>query len=614
MFSLFAFNIFLSSFLIFLIQPIFTQLLLPHLGNTPLVWNCSMIFYQTLLLLGYLYAFALSKLSNNRLKICLHLSILLLSLLFIPVDLKFYEDIDRFVFPHLWLFSSLLASICLIFFILSANAPLNQEWFAVTSVSKHKVYSLYSISNLGNLIALISYPVFEYFCGLKLQQNIFSLIYLLFFCSVIACGYGVMNYQRKVKEIAEESSKRISSTEIFRWLILSFIPSSLMIGVTNQLTENLVNSAIFWLLPLVIYLLSYILAFLPSPPFLKHCRIWTPFLALITIAVGTSDIQLGNISYALDLVCFFLTSYVLTAELSASAPDKKNLTFFYLIISFGSILGSLFNSIIAPLIFTSLIEYPLVLLLTIYVIVKLPSSRPSFALKISPLIGLLIFTFFAIVGAFSSNNILLQERNFFGINKIVVNGHSEFTSLFVANKKLSHIYELSELAPLNQLVKDSSTIAQIGAINHQFCSLFKGKFDYFEPNEFIKDAIKQGFVFADNKKCNKKYEIYLGDPRILLSSAAKQKYQAIIFDLNSLGNSIHLLDPDAIKLYKQKLTDKNSFMLFISSDHQLKDSLVQLAKTIDMQSYNIQIDSNVFYLVMINSNHGSLFDQSKWEK
>jgi len=616
MFSLFAINIFLSSFLIFLIQPIFTKLLLPHLGNTPLVWNCSMIFYQILLLLGYLYAFLLSRISSFSIKIALHLLILLASLFFIPIDLKYYDLIDRFISPHLWLFSALLASICLIFFVLSSNAPLNQEWFARTSSNKQKIYSLYSISNLGNLIALISYPIFEYYCDTELQQNIFSLIYLIFFSSIIACACVAVKKRHKLKTLTE-INKKITRNEIVQWLILSIIPSSLMIGVTNQLTENLVNSAIFWLLPLALYLLSYILAFLPKPPALKLLSSITPYFALATMGIAVSNIPANSIVYALDLTCFFLISYVLTARLASITPEKINLTFFYLVISFGSILGSLFNSIIAPEIFASFIEYPLVILLSIPLMLMIPlNSHANFQKKLLPLIGLIIFAFFTIKRISSEENIVMQKRNFFGINRITKDNISGLSSLRVANKQLSQNYDLSDFIMLGSLLETADKIAQVGSINPQFCQLFKGKFDYFEPNEFVKDAIEDGHLFADQGTCISEYKIFLGDPRLLLKDSPPHKYQAIIFDFNSLNNSADLINPDAINIYKEKLSHHNSFMLFLYSaqDLEINEKLKALSTATGMETYMAHPNGNIIYLVMTDSQFDNLLDRNKWKK
>lgn len=612
MFYLFSLNIFLSSFLIFLIQPIFTKLTLPHLGNTPLIWNCSMIFYQTLLLIGYFYAYLLSRIKFGKLVTVIHWIILMVSLLSIPIELKYYQEIDRFGTPHLWLFSSLLISIGVVFFTLSSNTPLSQSWFALTQSDQRKTYNLYSISNFGNLLALILYPLLSDLLSLPIQQQIFSFLYLCFILSVIPCSYHFIKQLQTPQKICELNQNETSLLRVLRWILLSFIPASLMIGVTSQLTENLSNSAIFWLLPLALYLLSYILAFLPKPPLLKTCTKLVPFITFVTIFVALQGYTLNYFIVSFFLLSFFLVSYVLTANLASLVPSKNQVTLFYLIISFGSILGSIFNSLIAPLQFTVLLEYPLINLVALLIFTNLKPNRISRLISLSIIV---VFAFLLYQSFQAPSDTLLQERNFFGINRITKTSDSKRRVLTVANKRLNYEYNLAPLKQLGSLTHSSGKNIQVGAINNHFCQIFAGSFDYFEPNQFITDILNNGYWATGNASCRENYKIYLGDPRMLLTASRDQNYQAIIFDLNSLNSFDHLITLQALKKYKLKLSVTKSFILFVFNPglDQLKKNLADLAAALNLKAYFKESDNQACYLVMLGKEDDSTAQLSSWQ-
>jgi hypothetical protein len=612
MYYFFALHIFLSSFLIFLIQPIFTQLLLPHLGNAPLVWDCSMIFYQMLLLVGYLYAYMLSHFTQTKHKIVLHVLLLLISLYAIPIDLTPYISIDKFAMPQTWLFAALMISVGIIFTILSSITPVQQDWFASIEQERSKVYSLYSISNFGNLIALILYPLILESWHIDLQKQIFSLCYLIFIISSIPCIYFTIRESRSTLIKQETRPVTISIKTISLWLLLAFIPSSLMLGVTSQFTENLRHSSIFWLMPLILYLLSYILAFLPNPPLFRICKTITPLFILATTYCALQEVELSIILITLYLFTFFLASYVLTTKLANLAPLKDQLTLFYLIISVGSILGSVFNAIIAPIIFNSLFEYPLVNLLACFVILQDLTLKQLHISKLLNLYAthkyrfsiLLIVILVTIIGTTknpeSMHSVVRQERNFFGINRIIYDARSKEYIIYVANQRLSYLYDLEPLKHLNLKLRNEDRILQIGATNNQFCKIFPGIFEYLEPNQFIVKTLRSGIINYNYKTCAINHNIYVTDPMIFLSQSTSKFYEAIIIDLNALRSGEHFITLETLAQYKLKLQERGFMLLaFHNGDNLIESYIINLGQLLNMQSKLINTQTSTSYMLLL---------------
>jgi hypothetical protein len=433
--------LFVSAFILFLVQPIIGKIILPKLGGTPQVWNTCMMFFQMVLLAGYAYTHNASTRLTLRQQLMAHGLLLLLPLLvLLPFPFAFGGiesgySIWTFV-PDLGstpIFSALgvlFAYVALPFFVVATSAPLLQKWFGHTGHPASKdPYFLYGASNLGSMLSLIVYPVLiEPYVSLRNQGWVYTIGYLVLVLFVVACAAMVWNAKETVKvrhadpkpeplpdlapateqamtapstaittstpaatgvksgqpgkghgkgqlpkSIALEPAHTTGSDDItfgrrLRWVMLAAVPSSLMLGITTHITTDLSPIPLFWLIPLILYLLSFILVFARWPV------VWTdkphtwflyaqPFFVWGMIMVDvfhlTSSPAFIGIAIGAHVLGFFATTMVCHGELAKDRPSTKHLTEFYLWMSVGGMVGGVFNALISPLVFSKLYEFPL---------------------------------------------------------------------------------------------------------------------------------------------------------------------------------------------------------------------------------------------------------------
>ncbi|MCK4492737.1 MAG: spermidine synthase, partial [Methylococcales bacterium] len=362
---LFSGTLFVSAALMFIVQPMFGKTLLPLLGGSPAVWNTCMVFYQTVLFLGYLYAHGIStRLAQNR-QFQIHASVIILSFLALPLALPELSPPTE-TNPTLWLMWVLLLAIGLPFFVVSTTSTLLQKWFAnMGHESSHDPYYLYAASNSGSLLALLSYPfLIEPNIGLSTQKMAWSGGYFFLCCLVLGCGALVWrSHQTKDQNVDKTrvSSKALSLYTQIRWGILAFVPSSLLLGLTNFISTDIASAPLLWIIPLTLFLFSFVLVFSgwgnKIHPFMVHFQpiVLLPFIAYSFINPALLPYWLD---LALHLLAFFMAIMVCHGELAKSRPHTQYLTSFYLIMSFGGMLGGMFNTFVAPFIFNAVYEYP----------------------------------------------------------------------------------------------------------------------------------------------------------------------------------------------------------------------------------------------------------------
>jgi len=368
----FAISMFLSAALLFLVEPMLAKMMLPLLGGTPAVWNSCLVFFQAMLLIGYLYAHVSIKSRRWRSKIAIHCAVVALPLLIpglLPVHL--YRGVAPPVqtTPVYWLFGMLLMSVGLPFFALSSTSPILQGWFAGSRhTSARDPYFLYAASNAGSLAGLLAYPfLLEPLLRIPSQCQIWTYGFIAFVVVTAICALLVWNRtpDTSAQELRtnEKEDSVIGWGQRLRWIALAFVPSSLMLGVTTALTTDVPSMPLFWITPLALYLVSLVLVF-SKKAVLSHNRIsqLLPAFILIGLIPCVSRLRLPLVPLIIVyLSAFFVVAMFCHGELAASRPSAGRLTDFYLWMSFGGVLGSAFNSLIAPVIFHSAIEFPMVL-------------------------------------------------------------------------------------------------------------------------------------------------------------------------------------------------------------------------------------------------------------
>jgi hypothetical protein len=362
--------IFVSALLLFSVQPLFTKMVLPRLGGSPAVWSVAMVFFQSLLLGGYAYAHYLMQLRNRMIPVVIHLVLLVAALLTLPLSIANGWGEPPTSGYAFWLLGLFAVSIGLPFFALAANNPLLQAWFVRTGhPNGPDPYFLYASSNIGSFLALLSYPVLlEPMFTLRTQNLIWTSGYGLLIVLIATCGVLLLRSPATaaVDTLAGDSKAPAPSWALrARWIFLAAVPSGLLIAVTAHISTDVAAAPLLWVLPLSLYLLTWVLVF-QSRPLLPHK--WMLLAQPLAIAGVVVLLAIGgeqNLLLTLGghLVCFFVIAMACHGELARTRPAARYLTGFYVALSFGGMLGGLFAGLIAPFAFSWIAEYPILLAL-----------------------------------------------------------------------------------------------------------------------------------------------------------------------------------------------------------------------------------------------------------
>ncbi len=380
MLRLFGSALLLSAGLLFLLEPLFARMALPLLGGAAAVWTTCVVFYQGVLLAGYLYAHLGRRTLGLRRQALLHLALLGLAALVLP-----------FAIPPGWippasapaaLLLLLLRTVALPFFLLAATGPLLQSWFAATAHPRASdPFFLYAASNVGSLAGLLVYPfLLEPRLTLRAQAVLWAVGYGALVALAVGCGAFLL--RRGGAEAARSDAAAGSDAPTLgrrlRWLALALVPSSLVLGVTTYLSTDVVAIPLLWVIPLALYLVTFALAFARRPlvPGRVSLALQTGLLlaaASFVFASPTESSQLVSAA-ALHLLALFVTGLLCHGELAADRPGPERLTEFYLWVSAGGFLGGVLTSLLAPLLFSSILEYPLLLIAA--ALLRPRASRP----------------------------------------------------------------------------------------------------------------------------------------------------------------------------------------------------------------------------------------------
>jgi hypothetical protein len=373
----FTATIFLSALLLFAIQPMFAKMVLPVLGGSPSVWSVSVFFFQAALLAGYLYAHLLTKKAPPHLTGPIHLAVCVLAFICLPIGMVRWLGEPPPGEPYLWQLAMFTASIGLPFAAVSANAPLLQAWFARSGHPHARdPYFMYAASNLGSLIALLGYPfILERVFGLSQLRILWAWAYGLLVLALGASFFLMRGAQAGgVAETAAAPAGATATTapaaaptltKRLSWIGLAFVPAALVTAFTVQTTTDVASAPLLWVIPLALYLLTFVLVFRDRPLISREALLFLHLVALATVLIALSfQTHDWFVLSATGVAAFFTAAMLAHRTLYEARPASAYLTEFYLWMSFGGALGGMFTALVAPRLFSEIYEYPLLLALS----------------------------------------------------------------------------------------------------------------------------------------------------------------------------------------------------------------------------------------------------------
>lgn len=366
--TVFAATLFLSALLLFAVQPMFTKMVLPKLGGAPAIWSVALVFFQASLLLGYAYAHALTKYFSPRHGAFVHLGLLGAAALTLPLSIASGFGTPPSAHIEIWLLALFAVSIGLPFTALSASAPLLQHWFAESGHPRaDNPYVLYAASNLGSFTALLAYPtLIEPFLRLREQTAAwsagFALLAVLIAMSALVVTSGAVGIRSAAVAVTRPKwPQRLS------WIGLAAIPSGLVVAVTAHISTDVAAAPFLWILPLALYLLTFVAVF-SERPWLSHKTVvlLVPLIvAPLAISIMGGERAYWLVTIALHLIGFFVLTLLCHGELYRRRPAPEQLTDFYLATSIGGVIGGVFTGLIAPNVFSITLEYPILIALAV---------------------------------------------------------------------------------------------------------------------------------------------------------------------------------------------------------------------------------------------------------
>ena len=608
---LFFITIFLGAFLLFQVQPLIAKVILPYFGGGAAVWTACLLFFQAFLLLGYLYAHLLSKIGSFKQQALLHGVLLLISLLLLPIGISSMEYVATANMPLVNILSLLTISIGLPYFMLSSTGPLVQHWFSLVNQNKLP-YKLYSLSNLASLIALLSFPfLIEPFFTSGQQSLYWSVMYFVYALVMLVLLFRLINsaitntnkheHTTNNNELVEPLiTHKYTQWLPLLWLGFSTLGVVLLVSTTNAMTQNVPPVPFLWILPLCLYLLSFIISF-HSPKWYVRWYwfalfILTAFIALFMFFIGSQfDITSQVVIYSSIL---FSACMLCHGELARLKPEPSKLTFYYLTLAFGGFLGSVLVAFVAQNIFTQFLEFPL----AIVGLFLLFSCAVFSENKRFDKLSVISFSLAILCGVtlWQLNQLYVKtdvhsERNFYGIlsvKDVEINGSKERRLIDGTTShgtqsltsKLAHVpmsyyrentgvaIALEQFSVLKTLNQQSLNVGFIG-LGAGTLAAYGNKGDnyrFYELNPAVVDAAKQYFSYLKDSKAD--IEIVLGDGRVSLAKELndnqKENFDVLVIDAFS-GDSIpqHLLTVEAMNLYWQHLNEQGVIAVHISNTH-----------------------------------------------
>ncbi|HTE15416.1 MAG TPA: fused MFS/spermidine synthase [Burkholderiales bacterium] len=616
---LYALTIFTSAFLLFLVQPIMAKQVLPWFGGSAAVWTTCLVFFQFLLLFGYAYTDVTTRKMTPRNQLILHAVLLIASLISLPIipDVSWKpagnED------PTYRILGLLAFTIGLPYFLLSTTGPLVQAWFARAHASG-TVYRLFALSNFASLLALISYPfAVEPWVTTRIQSFGWSAGYVLFVIVCICAGVYSLRAHTEAQTNPNAQETNDGPTPAFAhyglWLLLSAMGSFILLAVTNHITHDVASVPFLWLLPLTIYLITFILCF-EGRGWYKRIYFLGPLMVVVCALAWFLHEEGGIMEFKVAVPLFSAGLFVMCmffhGELAAMKPAPRYLTTFYLMVSLGGALGGVVVGFIAPRFFNTYYEFGIGLVITLL----LAAWFAIGSVRIVPM-ALLVATGFTGYHVYHyihalSNDARLMTRNFYGTLRVKDTGPdtSETAMRRLMHGVIMHGEQYLNPAKSNRVTTyytETSGVGlavkyfqQGGAIRVGVIGLGTGTLAaygregdvtrFYEINPQVIDIARRDFKFISDSKGQ--VDTVLGDARLTLERETPQQYDVLAIDaFSSDAIPVHLITKEAMAIYLKHIKP-DGVMAFHVTNRFLKLAPVvkQIADTYGLQTALISDD------------------------
>ncbi len=595
--AIYAGTIFSSAFLLFLVQPIVSKHILPWFGGSAAVWATCLVFFQTLLLLGYAYSDFVSRRLVPKVQVTLHALLLIASAVSLPVlagdSWKPVGDED----PSRYILLLLAATVGLPYLMLSTTGPLIQSW-AARSGDSARVYRLFSLSNLASLVALISYPfLIEPWLPLQGQSSVWSAIYIGFVALCILSGLMVLR-RAGVPQAAAANDASLAApadgagaaapgagTQLL-WIALAAMGSWLLLAVTNHLTQNIAAVPFLWLLPLVIYLFSFVLCFESDRWYTRRRFVAPVFILLFACAYGLADSKIGlDLKIALPLYCagLFATCMFVHGELALLRPAPRHLTPFYLALSFGGALGGILVGLGAPRLLPAYYELGIgYVLVAVLAAIVLRQARLQMASALLLCVACAIFLSQQVAADLKSSRLL--ERNFYGrlLTRDVGDGTihvrrlthgailhgEEYLDGSNRNKPTTYYGSSSGIGRL-MVATSMHQARHVGVIGLGTGTMAAygeagDRFRFYELDPAVITVARTEFSYLRSSAA--KVDVVLGDARLNLERETPNGFDVLVVDAFS-GDAIpvHLITREALRTYRRHMKPDGVIAFHVSN-------------------------------------------------
>jgi hypothetical protein len=614
----YAATIFLSAFLLFQIQPMLAKFILPWFGGSAAVWSAALLFFQLFLLVGYLYAHCVVRYLRPKTQILLHATLLTASLLALPIipALRWKPVLADGGDPAMHILLLLAATAGLPYILLSATSPLLQAWYLRTRAGAIP-YRLFALSNFGSMLALLSYPVLvEPKLALGAQAKVWSLGYAMFAVICAIAAWKSRGGEIRIGSTAADAPMsgtalgdslrqdaalmaRPTAGAIALWIGLAACASTLLLAVTSHLTQNIAPIPLLWIVPLSLYLLSFIVCF--EYDRLYHRVVFLPLLAGSLGLLAYGDTLYENNAEMRRLIpalcgALFVCCMVCHGELARKKPHPRYLTLFYLMVSAGGAAGGLFVALAAPRLFTGYWELPIAMVGCVVLVtcvlwnaIRGGGVRATVRVVVRAAMIAVTVAFAIYLGRAEWNKhreYVLSARNFYGVLRVRDNPARQYYTArrVLIHGTISHGTQLlqpgSERIATSYFGSGSGVSRAIhakgnaGALRLGVLGLGAGvtatlaregdTLHYYEINPLVAQIANREFGFL--RACPASKQIFLGDGRLVLEGLPDEALDVFVIDAFSSDSiPVHLLTREAFAIYQRHLKPDAVMALHITN-------------------------------------------------